>query len=51
MFRLYLAEITYGDKDHLLAVAVEGQDSADLKTFLPEAKQVIASADAPIEAA
>ena len=50
MFRLYLAEVTYGGRDHLLAVAVEGQDSADLKAFLPEAKQVIASADAPIEA-
>jgi hypothetical protein len=51
VLRLYLAEVTYGGKDHLLAVAVEGQDSEDLKSFLPEAKQVIASAEAPIEAA
>ena len=51
VFRLYLAEVTYGGKDHLLAVAVEGQDSADLEAFLPQAKQVIASADAPIGAA
>lgn len=50
VFRLYLAEITYGGRDHLLAVAVEGQDSEDLNAFLPEAKKLIASADAPIEA-
>jgi hypothetical protein len=51
MFRLYLAEVTYGGENHLLAVAIEGQDAADLKAFLPDAKQVIASAEAPIEEA
>jgi hypothetical protein len=51
VFRLYLTEVTYGGERHLLAIAVEGQNSADLEAFLPEAKQVIASADAPIEAA
>jgi len=51
VFRLYLADITYGGTDHMLAVAVEGTDSTDPKSFLPEAHQVIASADAPVEAA
>ena len=50
VFRLYLAEVTYGDQAHLLAIAVEGKDRSDLRSFLPEAKQLIASADAPINA-
>jgi hypothetical protein len=50
-FRLYLADVTYDDTDHLLAVAVEGTDSVALEAFLPEAKQLIASATAAIEAA
>jgi len=50
IFRLYLADFTYDGSDHLLAVAVEGTDPSDLDAFLPIAKQVIASADAPIEA-
>ena len=51
VLRLYLADVTYGGKQHLLAVAVEGRNSADLKAFLPEAEQVIASARAPVTAA
>jgi hypothetical protein len=50
IFRLYLADVTYDGTDHLLAVAVEGTDASDLEAFLPVAKQVIASANAPIEA-
>jgi hypothetical protein len=51
LIRLYLADVVYGGKHHLLAVAIEGQDAADLSAFLPEAKTVIASAEAPIEPA
>ena len=50
IFRLYLADVTYDGSDHLLAVAVEGTDASDLESFLPTAEQLIASADAPIEA-
>jgi hypothetical protein len=50
VLRLYLSDITYGGASHLLAVAVEGTDAMDLKSFLPLANRVIASADAPIEA-
>jgi len=51
VLRLYLSDVTYGGRTHLLAVAIEGQDSADLKAFIPEARQMIATAQAPIEAA
>jgi hypothetical protein len=51
LIRMYLADVAYGGKHHLLAVAVEGLSAADLKAFLPEAKTVIASAQAPIEPA
>jgi hypothetical protein len=51
VLRLYLSDVTYGGEAHLLAVAVEGQSTADLRLFLPEAKLVVASAEAPIEAA
>jgi hypothetical protein len=51
LIRLYLADVTYGGKRHLLAIAVEGHDAADLKAFLPAAKMVIASAEAPLEPA
>jgi hypothetical protein len=51
VLRLYLSDVTYGGQAHLLAIAVEGQSTADLKSFLPDAKHVIASAIAPVEAA
>ncbi len=51
MLRLYLSDVTYGGKDHLLAIAIEGQDRADLEAFSRSAQPVIASADAPIGAA
>jgi hypothetical protein len=51
VFRLYLSDITYDGTDHLLAVSVEATNAASLDAFLPVAKQVIASAHAPIEAA
>ncbi len=51
VLRLYLSDVTYGGTNHLLAVAIEGQDRADLKAFAREAGPVIASADAPIQPA
>jgi hypothetical protein len=51
LIRLYLADVTYGGKRHLLAVAVEGHDAADFEEFMPTAEMVIASARAPIEPA
>jgi hypothetical protein len=50
VFRLYLADIRYDETDHLLAVAVGATNAASLESFLPEAKRLIASADAPVEA-
>lgn len=48
VLRLYLSDIEYGGQTHLLAVAIEGQNPDDLKTFAPAAERVIASARAPV---
>nr|WP_159059461.1 hypothetical protein [Streptomyces antibioticus] len=48
VLRLYLSDVAYGGKNHLLALGIEGQDPADLKAFLPAAERLIASADAPL---
>jgi hypothetical protein len=45
--RLYLADIQIDGAAHLLAVAIEANDAADLKTFAPIADQVIRSATGP----
>jgi hypothetical protein len=49
-FRLYLCDVRYGGTDHLLAVAIEAKDHAELMAFSPTAERVIASATAPLEA-
>ncbi|SNX66083.1 hypothetical protein SAMN06272735_7929 [Streptomyces sp. TLI_55] len=51
VLRLYLSDVAYGGKNHLLAVGIEGWDRADLKAFLPEAERLIATADAPLSPA
>jgi len=51
VLRLYLSDIGYDGKNHLLAVGIEGQDRADLKDFLPEAEHLIAGAGAPVSPA
>jgi hypothetical protein len=51
VLRLYLSDVRYGGKNHLLAIGIEGRDQADLKQFLPEAERLIASADAPVSPA
>jgi hypothetical protein len=51
VLRMYLSDISYGGKKHLLAVAIEGQDPEDLKAFAPTAERVIASARAPVKPA
>jgi len=51
VLRLYLSDVAYGGRNHLLAAGIEGQDRADLKDFLPEAERLIASADAPLSPA
>jgi hypothetical protein len=49
--RLYLADVAYGGQSHLLAVGIESQGPADLATWLPIAKALIATAKAPISPA
>jgi hypothetical protein len=49
--RLYLADVRYGGKKHLLAVAIQGFDKDALASLLGDAERMIASAEAPIEAA
>ncbi|MFF0088084.1 hypothetical protein ACFYR1_52140 [Streptomyces canus] len=51
VLRLYLSDVRYGGRNHLLAIGVEGGDQTDLKEFLPEAERLIASADAPVSQA
>ncbi|MFG2780078.1 hypothetical protein ACGFY7_19765 [Streptomyces prunicolor] len=51
VLRLYLSDVGYGGKSHLLAVGIEGQNQADLKVFLPDAEQLIAGAGAPVSPA
>jgi hypothetical protein len=51
VLRLYLADVSYGGRRHLLAVAVEGRTLRDLNAFLPAAEMVVASAQAPVEPA
>ncbi|MDQ0904361.1 hypothetical protein QFZ22_000346 [Streptomyces canus] len=51
VLRLYLSDVRYGGKNHLLAIGIEGRDQADLKEFLPDAERLIASAQAPIRPA
>jgi hypothetical protein len=49
--RLYLADVQYGGKRHLFAVAIQAFDQARFASLLEDAKRVIASAKAPIKAA
>jgi hypothetical protein len=49
--RLYLADVRYGGKRHLLAVAIQGNDQDALASILSDAERLIASAKAPIKAA
>jgi hypothetical protein len=49
--RLYLTDVRYGGKKHLLAVAIQGFDQDALASLLDDGEQVIASAEAPIETA
>ncbi|MET9462186.1 hypothetical protein ABZY05_45500 [Streptomyces canus] len=51
VLRLYLSDVRYGGKNHLLAVGIEGRDQADLKVFLPDTERLIASVDAPVSPA
>jgi len=51
VLRLYLSDVRYGGRSHLFAIGIEGQDQTDLKAFLPDAEQLIASASAPINPA
>ena len=51
VLRLYLCDVSYSATRHLLAVAVEGQDRADLLAFAPTGQRLIASAIAPVDAA
>ncbi|MET9914256.1 hypothetical protein ABZZ74_47440 [Streptomyces sp. NPDC006476] len=51
VLRLYLSDVRYGGKNHLLAIGIEGQDQADLKQFLPDAERIVSSADAPVSRA
>lgn len=46
--RLYLADVSYGGRTHLLVAAIQARSKQNLEAFLPVAEQVIASARAPV---
>jgi hypothetical protein len=46
--RLYLADVSYGGRTHLLVAAIQARSKQNLTAFLPAAEQVIASARAPV---
>ena len=48
VLRLYLADVTYGGRTHLLVAAIQARTPEALRAFLPAAEQVIASARAPV---
>jgi hypothetical protein len=49
--RMYLSDVEYGGKTHLLAVAIDGNSQDNLEAFAPTAERVIDSARAPISPA
>ena len=49
--RFYLSDVTYGGETHLFVAVVYPDDPADMETFLPHAKEVIASVKVPATAA
>lgn len=46
-YRLYFADVTYGDTDHVLVAAVEGRDPDHLAQFLPVAEATMATMEFP----
>ena len=46
--RLYLADVSYGGRTHLLVAAIQARTKQNLAAFVPAAEQVIASARAPV---
>jgi hypothetical protein len=49
--RMYLSDVEYGGKTHLLAVAIDAYGQDNLEAFAPTAERVIDSARAPISPA
>jgi hypothetical protein len=49
--RMYLSDVEYGGKTHLLAVAIDAYSQDNLEAFAPTAERVIDSARAPISPA
>ena len=49
--RMYLSDVEYGGKTHLLAVAIDADSQDILEAFAPTAERVIDSARAPISPA
>jgi hypothetical protein len=50
VIRLYLADIHYNGRKHVLAVTMEGRDRRDLNAFVGPAKRVVATAELPATA-
>jgi len=49
--RLYLSDVSYGGRKHLFVAVVYPDDPRDMKEFLPHAKDLIATVQAPATSA